>query len=166
MHPDIEDIHKPLLLQKGSAVPFPAPTEPIARPDKALRWSGNAASFTTLLVRGLQGTCTRSQLLQLLKSAFAESFDFIYVPMDFKKGRCFGYAVVNFVDNTAAEHALARMSSLELDGVSLCAEWSKQVQGLPALVKKYRDSRVMQEESLEPCRPLVLRGGVPVDFPC
>lgn len=47
----------------------------------------------------------------------------------------------------------------------ILTEWSESLQGIEALVEKYRNSAVLHEDVEETHRPLLFRQGVPVAFP-
>jgi len=123
---------------------------------------------TTVAIRNIPLHFTRDQLLQHLDAGgLAGRFDFLYLPIDFAKCRNFGYAFVNL---TSPEHA--RRVIAGLDGLSwrqpgegqAVVSWSL-AQGLGSHVERYRNSPVMHESMPDECKPIVLEGGVRVDFP-
>jgi len=87
--------------------------------------------------------------------------------VDFAKGVCFGFAIVNFISEARAQAALTHFSAgggriLEQRVV---AEWSQGHHGVTALINKYRQSKVMQESVPEMYRPMFLVQGQPRPFP-
>ncbi|CAK0852780.1 unnamed protein product [Prorocentrum cordatum] len=108
------------------------------------------------------GHCLRVKVLQIVDAYRVECG-----PIDFSKRQNFGYAFVNM---SSQEHA--RRTIAELDGASWCqpgegkavVSWSL-TQGLDLHVERYRNSPVMHEAMLDQCKPIVLEGGVRVDFP-
>merc|ERR1711959_188704 len=63
----------------------------------------HSESRTTVLLRRLPASFSRSDLLQLLDSeGFKDCYDFVYLPMDFKKWSCFGYAFINLASHEEA----------------------------------------------------------------
>merc|ERR1719215_1917297 len=61
---------------------------------------------TTIVVRGLSKDMPRATLLEMIDTAGLErSYDFVYMPKDFKKKKGLGYAIINFVDHATAERA-------------------------------------------------------------
>jgi len=123
---------------------------------------------TTVVIRKIPSHWTRDQLTQHLNACgFAGQYDFLYLPIDFAKGRNFGYAFVNLVSMESAERIVA-----ELDGLSwsepgeghAVVNWSL-TQGLDLHIERYRNSPVMHDMMQDECKPIVLQGGVRVDFP-
>merc|ERR1719321_875490 len=56
------------------------------------------AGRTTVMLRNIPNNYTRAKLLELLdKEGFLACYDFIYLPMDFKRNANLGYAFLNLV---------------------------------------------------------------------
>jgi hypothetical protein len=122
---------------------------------------------TTVSIRDIPPHLTRDQLLHHLDAwGFAGLYDFVYLPVDFAKCQNFGYAFVNL---SRPEHA---QRILAVDGHSwgqpsegrAVVSWSL-TQGLDLHIERYRNSPVMHESMKDECKPIVLEGGVRVDFP-
>jgi len=128
------------------------------------------AGRTTLMVRNLAGSCTRTALLRALDSdGLAGWYDFVYVPTKFRSYDCCGYAFVNFVSSEAAQHALATLQGFCRPTLP-CAKplevcWSASLQGLEAHVERYRNSAAMCPGVPDECKPLLLVNGAPAAFP-
>lgn len=117
---------------------------------------------TTLVFRKLPKDVTRASLLEMLDAAGLQGlYDFVYLPMDFKKGKVFGYAIVNFVANAWAEQA-----RFHFEGEGVTLDWSDSHQGLDELIQRYRDSPIMHSSMPEMSKPLIFRNGVVAAFPC
>lgn len=117
---------------------------------------------TTLIFRKLPKDVTRASLLEMLDAAGSKGlYDFVYLPMDFKKGKVCGYAIVNFVANAWAEQARFHF---EGEGVDL--DWSDSHQGLDDLIQRYRDSPIMHTSMPETSKPIIFRNGAVAAFPC
>jgi len=116
---------------------------------------------TTLVLRKLPKNETRASLLGMLdKAGLKGLYNFVYLPMDFKKGKVFGHAIVNFITNKSAEQASAHFA-----GKGATIEWSDSHQGFDALIQRYRNSPFMHETMPEPSKPLIFEDGLVVPFP-
>jgi len=182
MHESVSDSHRPILLQSGVVTSFPKNTEPLSLPpckqkgivSKKLvsvpRKQDEVEKLcnrTTLVLRKLPKKLDRDGLKHLLdKEGYANQYDFLYLPMDFAKSVCFGFAIINFTMPNVAAKALGHFAdSVQVSGNKICAEWSDSHQGLSALIEKYRNSKVMNDGVLDTHKPLILADGVPVPFP-
>merc|ERR1712007_388967 len=109
---------------------------------------------------------TRDRMQRVLREqGFVDTYDFLYLPMDFEKAQCFGFAIINFVDGSIAAAALDLFSKTVVFGQQVCAEWKETHHGLAALIEKYRNSKVIHADVPEGYKPLVLSNGKPVPFP-
>lgn len=125
---------------------------------------------TTLMLRDLPKSMSRNMLTDVLNAhGFHKLYDFVYLPLDFKKGKNLGYAFVNFVSHADAMMAMNRFQGF--NGWPVSAEaacvvvWSAPHQGLEAHVERYRESPVMHPDVPEEFRPLLLRNGGQIPFP-
>lgn len=117
---------------------------------------------TTLVFRKLPANVTRTSLLEMLDTAGLKGlYDFVYLPMDFKKGKVFGYAIVNFIANSWAEQASAHFG-----GAGANVDWSHSHQGFQDLIQRYRDSAIMHASMPEISKPMIFSNGVVTAFPC
>jgi hypothetical protein len=117
---------------------------------------------TTVMLRCLPEVITRSTLLELLNAqGFFGRFDFLYLPIDFKRLKSLGYALVNLVSSSEALRLLKHFNGFD----GMCVEWCTPQQGLEAHVERYRNSPVMHDTVPEEWRPLLLSHGVRVPFP-
>jgi hypothetical protein len=175
MHDDVSECHRPLLFCQGQVVPFPTPTELVQAPNEHVQLPAQErkatpelAPRTTLIVRKLGRKSSIEQFMTLLNHAgFAAQFDFVYVPRHFGEGSSIGFAVVNFVDHSLASEALGKIAAgaLSFNGMTLTAEWSETMDGLSALIEKYRGNKVMRKGMPKSFQPVLLLNGVPIPFP-
>jgi hypothetical protein len=114
---------------------------------------------TTLVLHKLPKTMTRTVLLEKLDMAGLKGlYDLVYLPMDFKKGmKCFGYAIINFVDHERAEQANSHFGAN--------TDWSESHQGLVELIQRYRDSPIMHPSMPDASKPIMFSNGLVAPFP-
>lgn len=126
---------------------------------------------TTIMLRNLPSSFTRSQLLDILDGkGLRRKYDFVYLPIDFVSGASLGYAFVNLIDTDIANCAMQC-----LDGFSAWAGttsqkvmgacWSDPHQGLSMLVERFRNSRVMHPIIPDEYRPALFNEGKRLPFP-
>jgi len=125
---------------------------------------------TSIMLKGLPETYKRSTVLQLLETeGFSGSFDFVYVPIEFKQLKILGYVLINLVSPTEALRFFKHFEGfsdwgLPCDSIGTVA-WCSPTQGLKAQIERYRNSPVMHESVPEEWRPLLFACGVPKPFP-
>jgi hypothetical protein len=87
-------------------------------------------------------------------------YDFAYLPMDFKKGKVFGHAIINFVAPDSAEKANSHFA-----GAGATIEWCDSHQGLDDLIQRYRNSPIMHPSMPEMTKPIIFCNGLVAPFP-
>jgi len=137
---------------------------------KPQSWPKDERDFTTVMLRNLPNDYSRDMLLELLDSeGFAECYDFVYLPIDFKKQAGLGYAFLNLLTHDDAERLRTK-----LQGFSgwkcptqkvLQVSWSQPLQGLAANIERYKNSPVMHQDVPEHFKPLLFKDGQQVLFP-
>jgi len=126
---------------------------------------------TTLMLRNIPNDYTFPMLKELLDSfGFCGHYDFLYLPMDFRKGANIGYAFVNGVDPAAARRIREAFDGFESwaiqSGKTCEVSWSYPQQGLAEHVERYRNSPVMHESTPLDYKPRIYqRNGYEVPFP-
>lgn len=124
---------------------------------------------TTVMLRNLPIGYSRDMLTQMLNdNGFAATYDFVYMPMNFRTKATFGYAFVNFVSASLAERSKEAFEGFSNWGVitdKVCeVSWSDMHQGLAAHVERYRNSPVMHESVADEYKPAMFANGVRVVF--
>jgi len=125
---------------------------------------------TTLIVRKIPKSFSRDQLLAVMdQEGFAETYDLVYLPIDFATRTGLGYAFVNFsTDEFAArfiEH-FQGFSSWGTPSKKACeVSLSNELQGFDAHVERYRSSPVMHESVPDEFKPAIFSAGLRVQFP-
>jgi hypothetical protein len=130
----------------------------------------SVSSRTSVMMRNLPNDYTREMLLELLDAhGFQGEYDFIYLPVDFKRKAGLGYAFVNFSRPEVAERIFATMQGFKRWQYSstkvLEVSWGEPLQGLDAHVDRYRNSPVMHRDVPDKFKPLLFQGNVRVPFP-
>jgi hypothetical protein len=125
---------------------------------------------TTVMVRNLPNNYSRQMLMDLINSeGFAKSYDFIYLPIDFKSRASLGYAFVNLTNHAAAKRfrdMFDGFSNWILPSRKVCGvNWSGPHQGLEAHIERYRNSPVMHEAVPDIYKPALFVDGQRAVFP-
>jgi RNA recognition motif-containing protein len=128
-------------------------------------------SWTTVMLRNIPNNITRAGLLELFQSNCfpTTSFDFCYLPMDFKRDANLGYAFVNLVSAKEATRFFQFFQGFE--GWGLASEkvgdvcWGQPLQGLEKHIDRYRNSPVMHSSVPEEHKPMLFCNGTRIPFP-
>ncbi|KAF9098685.1 hypothetical protein BGX29_007474 [Mortierella sp. GBA35] len=104
---------------------------------------------TTFMIRNIPNKYTQQMLLECINETHFGEFDFLYLRMDFKNKCNVGYAFINFINTEVVasfvKHRVGkrwgRFNSDKICGLSYAT-----IQGRRALVEKFRNSSVMEEE--------------------
>ena len=121
------------------------------------------AETTTLMVRNIPTRFTSVSFLRILdECGFRTSFDFFYLPMDFRTGKNMGYCFLNFYSA-----AVANSFAILFHGRRLRMTTSTKVievtpsrrQGLRENVALFKASDLLGSLSLPHFKPLVSLGG-------
>lgn len=130
----------------------------------------NQDKRTTLMFRNLPSDYTRNMLCEMLDSeGFGGWYDLVYLPRDFKRDAGLGYSFINFESNKGAVLAMQHFEGFNNwqfpSRKVLEVVWSNPVQGLSAHVERLRNSPAMAEQMPDCYKPILLRGGVRIEFP-
>lgn len=130
--------------------------------------SGVDEARTTLMIRNLPNRFTSEMLLALLNEAgFDGTFDFFYLPMDFRSGCNLGYAFINFVHASITadvyrtfhgqrwEEEKEQLSKGEAVSRKVAEVTYGRVQGRDALVQHFKSARFPSNDAS--LMPLVYR---------
>lgn len=124
---------------------------------------------SSVMMRNLPNDYTRSMLLELLKDeGFAEKYDFVYLPIDFRSTCGLGYAFINFLSLEIAEEFRAHFDGFDSWSVKsdkTCRMTWSSLQGLDAHIERFRNSPVMHESVPEDQKPLIFKGSEHIQFP-
>lgn len=124
---------------------------------------------TTVMIRNLPCGLSCKTMLHLLDTkGFAGLYDFIYVPMDFQRGLCMGYAFVNMTHEEHAERIVEvfhGFGAWPQKSTKVCAVSWSDTQGLAANIERCRRSPVMSDEVPDKYKPALFADGRRVPFP-
>ncbi|KAF9331575.1 hypothetical protein BG006_005570 [Podila minutissima] len=104
---------------------------------------------TTFMIRNIPNKYTQKMLLECINETHFGKFDFLYLRIDFKNKCNVGYAFINFVnvdvvDSFVKAHVGKKWSRFNSD--KICSMAYAEVQGRQALIDKFRNSNVMNED--------------------
>jgi len=125
---------------------------------------------TTVMVRNLPEGLSRKLLEGIFnRQGFEGLYDFVYVPADLYTQTAFEYCFVNLVSAGAAEMFFWHFQGFQgwpvASGKTAAVHWSTCLQGLPALIERYRNSPLMHPCVPDSLKPAVYHGGDRIAFP-
>ncbi|CAJ1365219.1 unnamed protein product [Effrenium voratum] len=128
------------------------------------------AERMTVMLRNVPQQFTRNNILELLDWAgFRGRYDFVYLPVDFTRGRSLGYALVGLVSHEAAEELLEKIQGCCFPGedpsIQCEASWSQPHRGLSGHIERYRNSPVMHPSMPDEYKPVIFADGQRITFP-
>mmetsp|Transcript_70665 Transcript_70665/g.166602 ORF Transcript_70665/g.166602 Transcript_70665/m.166602 type:complete len:308 (+) Transcript_70665:93-1016(+) len=111
---------------------------------------------TTIMIKNIPNKYTQRNLLELIDQNNKGTYDFFYLPIDFKNKCNLGYAFINFIQPEYIiplfeEFANRRWGRFNSDKV--CELSYARIQGKAGLVSHFRNSRLMFKQ--EKYRPMV-----------
>lgn len=129
---------------------------------------GRFVSPTTLMMKNIPTKLTREELLGWILSGMAQSsFNFLYMPIDFKTRCNFGYAFINFTSEVYIDRFTDRFHKQRMNSFDFTSRPVEvviaRVQGFNANINRLISSPVLfaaDEESL----PLIFSGNRSVPF--
>mmetsp|Transcript_23213 Transcript_23213/g.41076 ORF Transcript_23213/g.41076 Transcript_23213/m.41076 type:complete len:299 (+) Transcript_23213:59-955(+) len=129
-----------------------------------------ACGRTTVMLRNVPNNYTRDMLLTLLnEQGFSSRYDFVYLPIDFRRRANLGYAFVNLTDEASVDALWSTFdgfSGWALPTAKVCqVSWSGPHQGFKAHVERYRNSPVMHRSVPDEYKPVIFEHGLRKNFP-
>ena len=111
---------------------------------------------TTLMIKNIPNKYTQKMLLNLLEEKFKGTFDFFYLPIDFKNKCNVGYAFINMVAPKYIPPLVREFHSKrwpKFNSEKVCAIAYGRIQGKSALVSHFQNSSLLHEDKR--CRPVL-----------
>ncbi|ORZ07295.1 RNA recognition motif 2-domain-containing protein [Lobosporangium transversale] len=101
------------------------------------------------MIRNIPNKYTQQMLLECINETHFGKFDFLYLRMDFKSKCNVGYAFINFINTDVIpsfveQYVGKKWSRFNSD--KICSLSYAVIQGRKALIEKFRNSCVMNEE--------------------
>eukprot|EP00450_Noctiluca_scintillans_P000101 CAMPEP_0194495818 /NCGR_PEP_ID=MMETSP0253-20130528/13289_1 /TAXON_ID=2966 /ORGANISM="Noctiluca scintillans" /LENGTH=388 /DNA_ID=CAMNT_0039337137 /DNA_START=39 /DNA_END=1205 /DNA_ORIENTATION=+ len=125
---------------------------------------------TTVILQNMPSGYSRKDLLAMVDGAgFAGKYDFVYMPVDFRRRGCYGFAFLNFsspADAAIFKDTFEGFCDWSVPTKKVCsARWSNPTQGWQANVARYRNSPVMHPHVPDEYKPIVFLNGQSSEFP-
>ncbi|KAH8048535.1 RNA binding-protein [Aureococcus anophagefferens] len=130
---------------------------------------------TTLMVRNIPNKYTQKAVLEELDVKFANTYDFFYLPIDFKNKCNVGYAFINLVVSKDALRLFKEFNGRRwtcFRSGKVCAITYARIQGKQAMIQRFQNSSLLNESPTpsrgssartpEQGRAGALPGGAPV----
>ena len=112
---------------------------------------------TTLMIKNIPNKYTQTMLLESINKNHSYTFDFMYLPIDFKNKCNVGYAFINFIDCRYIPSFYKEFDCKKwekFNSEKICALSYARIQGRHNLEKHFQSSSIMaQEHSM---RPIIL----------
>ncbi|PSC76092.1 Sn1-specific diacylglycerol lipase beta [Micractinium conductrix] len=112
--------------------------------------AGGPDARCTLMIRNIPNKYTQAMMLSVLqKSGFSGTFDFFYLPIDFRNKCNLGYCFVNFTTSAAAARLYRQYHAKrweEYNSRKVCEVTYGRVQGRDLLVEHFKASKFPSED--------------------
>eukprot|EP00158_Paraphelidium_tribonemae_P005638 Partr_v1_DN27442_c3_g1_i1_m71832 putative Rna-binding protein len=122
---------------------------------------------TTFMIRNIPNKYSQQMLIDMVNDTHKGRFDFLYLRMDFRNKCNVGYAFINFPNPVDAVTFASRVCGKKwkkFNSEKVCTMSYASIQGVEALISKFRDSQVMDEK--ESYRPKLFdSNGQEIPFP-
>ncbi|OMJ67496.1 hypothetical protein SteCoe_35320 [Stentor coeruleus] len=113
---------------------------------------------TTIMIKNIPNKYTQKMLIQAIDRNFTGTYDFLYLPIDFKNRCNVGYAFINFVDYRvipAFFHEFNAKRWEKFNSEKICALAYGRIQGLQELVQHFQNSSVINQDDNK-VKPIIL----------
>jgi RNA recognition motif-containing protein len=116
----------------------------------------------TLMIKNIPNKYTQKMLLQTIDTKFKGTYDFMYLPIDFKNRCNVGYAFINFISPLtiipfSVEYNGKKWEKFNSEKV--CDLTYGRIQGKSGLIEHFQNSSLMNEE--QTCRPIIFHSDGP-----
>ena len=121
---------------------------------------------TTVMVRNIPNKYTQQMLLDEVNVNHTGTYDFFYLPIDFKNRCNVGYAFINFVNPTSIVAFSKEFQGhrwKNFNSGKVCDITYARIQGQEAMVVRFQNSSLLDKD--DAYKPLLFEGGKKVAFP-
>lgn len=118
----------------------------------------NLDTRTTIMIKNIPNKYTQAMLLQAIDVNQADTYDFFYMPIDFKNKCNVGYAFINFLSHSQIPDFYSEFEGKRwerFNSEKICALAYARIQGKVALIQHFQSSSVMSQQDKK-VRPLIL----------
>ena len=120
-------------------------------------------SRSTVMIQNIPNNYTQAMLIEEIDAHFDKTYDFFYLPMDYKNKCNIGYAFVNFMDCSHVASFYAKFHCREwqrFKSHKICAVKYGRIQGKLNLIQHFKSTNVVKEASMD-YRPLLFYSSGP-----
>ncbi|OMJ89622.1 hypothetical protein SteCoe_8158 [Stentor coeruleus] len=113
---------------------------------------------TTVMIKNIPNKYTQRMLLQTIDKKFSGTYDFLYLPIDFKNRCNVGYAFINFLNFRVIVDFFKEFNDKrweKFNSEKICALAYARIQGLQDLVHHFQNSSVINQEDNK-VKPIIL----------
>jgi len=129
-------------------------------------------SRTTLMIRNIPNKYSQKMLLAAVDERHRGTYDFFYLPIDFKNKCNVGYAFINFINFRSIVAFYEEFNNKKwekFNSEKVCEITYARIQGKAALIGHFQNSSLMSYEDKK-CRPIIFHSdgpnaGEPKSFP-
>ncbi len=114
-------------------------------------FSYHCKSYLTLVqVRNIPNKYTQQMLLEEVNAAFQGTYDFFYLPIDFKNHCNVGYGFINFVDPKFIPRFVEQFHGQKwknFNSEKVCAVSFARIQGKSAMISRFQNSSLLEKDA-------------------
>ncbi|KIY99534.1 hypothetical protein MNEG_8430 [Monoraphidium neglectum] len=108
------------------------------------------------MIKNIPNKYTQKMLLQTIEESLRGTFDFFYLPIDFKNKCNVGYAFINMIQPRSILPLVERFDNRrweKFNSEKVCQISYARIQGRAALISHFQNSSLMHEDKR--CRPVL-----------
>jgi len=121
---------------------------------------------TTLMIKNIPNKYSQKMLLTTVDETHKGTYDFFYLPIDFKNKCNVGYAFINFLDPQSIIAFYEEFNNKKwerFNSEKVCEIAYARIQGKNNLISHFQNSSLLSED--KKCRPIIFENGEQLSFP-